>query len=131
MTSVVVSQMPDKIPKSQCEKITVGDEKKSVLPYSVINAQKQQKVSKKITVHSLLAAISAVCDEVTATDLQTDPTFLQTSQNRILTCRFLLYGSLLLRQEFLHTLLQTGQALYVRILMTECYILKSLNKYKN
>ena len=82
-TSATVSQMPDKMPKSQCEKTTVGDEKESVLPYSVNNAPKQQKVSKAITVHSSLAAISAVCgDEVTAMDLQTEPTFLQESQKQ-------------------------------------------------
>ena len=61
--------MPDKMPKLQCEKTTVGDETESVLPYSVNNAPKQQKVSKAITVHSSLAAISVVCDEVPTMDL--------------------------------------------------------------
>ena len=46
------------------------------------NALKQQEVSRNITVHSSLAAISAVCDEVTATDLQTEPTRMQTSQKQ-------------------------------------------------
>ena len=80
--SAAVSQMPDKMPKSQCAKTTVGDAKESLLPYSVNNAPKQQKVSKAITVHSSLAAISAVCDEVTAMDLQTEPTFLQKIQKQ-------------------------------------------------
>ena len=81
-TSAAVSQMPDKMPKSQCEKTTVGDETESVLPYSVYNASKQQTVSKALTVHSSLAAISAMCDEVTAKDLQTEPTFLQKSHKQ-------------------------------------------------
>ena len=81
-TSAAVSQMPDKMPKSQCEKTTVEDETESVLLYSVNNAPKQQKVSKAITVHSSLAVISTVCDEVTARDLQTEPTFLQKSQKQ-------------------------------------------------
>ena len=51
----------------------MGDEKESVLPYSVNNAPKQQKVSTAVTVHSSLAAISAVCKEVTNMDRQTDP----------------------------------------------------------
>ena len=65
--------MPDKMPKSQCEKTTVGDEKESVLPYSVNNAPKQQNVSTVVIVHSSLAAISAVCKEVTDMGQQTDP----------------------------------------------------------
>ena len=81
-TSAAVSQMPDKMPKSQCEKTIVEDETESVLPYSMNNAPKQQKVSKAITIHSSLAAISAVCDEVTAMDLQTEPTFLQKNQKQ-------------------------------------------------
>ena len=81
-TSAAVSQMPDKMPKSQCEKTTVEDETESVLLYSMNNAPKQQTVSKAITVHASLAAISAVCDEVTAKDLQTEPTFLQKSQKQ-------------------------------------------------
>ena len=42
----------------------MGDEKESVLPYSVNNAPKQQKVSTAVTVHSSLAAVSVVCKEV-------------------------------------------------------------------
>ena len=72
-TSAVVSRMPDKMPKSQCEKTIVEDETESVLPYSVNNAPKQQKVSTAVTVHSSLAAISAVCKEVIDMDQQTDP----------------------------------------------------------
>ena len=64
-TSAAVSPMPD----NRCADPTVGDEKELVLPYSVNNAPKQQEVSRNITVHSSLAAISAVCDEVTTTDL--------------------------------------------------------------
>ena len=65
--------LPNKMPKSQCEKTTVGDEKESVLPYSVNNAPKQQKVSTTVTVHSSLTAISAVCKEVTDMDQQINP----------------------------------------------------------
>ena len=70
---VAVSQIPNKMPKSQCEKTTVGDEKESTLLYSVNNAPKQQKVSTAITVHSSLAAISAMCKEVIDMDRQTNP----------------------------------------------------------
>ena len=38
---VAVSQMLDKMPKSQCEKTTMGDEKESTLLYSVNNAPKE------------------------------------------------------------------------------------------
>ena len=65
--------MPNKMPKSQCEKTTVGDKKESTLLYLVNNAPKQQRVSTVVTVHSSLAAISAVCKEVTDMDRQTDP----------------------------------------------------------
>ena len=77
-TSAAVSHMPD----NRCMDTTVGDEKESVLPYSVNKAPKQQKVSQNITVHSSLAAISAVCDAVTATDLQTRSARKQTSQKQ-------------------------------------------------
>ena len=77
-TSAAVSQMPDKMPKSQCEKTTMEDEKESVLPYSVNNVPKQQKVSTAVTVHSSLVAISAVCKDVMDMDRQIDPTFSHT-----------------------------------------------------
>ena len=54
----------------------------STLPCLVNNSQKLQKVSKAITAHSSLAAISAVCDEVIAMDLQPDPTLLRASQKQ-------------------------------------------------
>ena len=60
--NAAVSQMP----KSQNEN-TVGDEKESSQ-----NVLKQQIVSEAVTVHSSLAAISAVCDETTAMNQQTD-----------------------------------------------------------
>ena len=50
----------------------VGDETKSSFFASVNHAVKQQKVSKPVTVHSSLEAISAVCDEIATTDQQTD-----------------------------------------------------------
>ena len=129
--SAAISELPDKMLKSECKQIPVEDETESVLPYAVNNSLKQQNVSKVITVHSSLAAISAVCKEVTDMDLQTDPTSSHTYRKRTLVNIPLLYGSLLLKQEFPYTLLQTGQALYLQILMIECYIPKSLNKYKN
>ena len=70
------------MPESQSDQKQVEDEAESTLPCLVNNSQKQQKVSKAITVHSSLATISAVCDEVTAMDLQTDPTWLQKSQKQ-------------------------------------------------
>ena len=66
--SVAISPMPNNMPKSQSAKTTVGDEKESVLPVSVNNVPKQQKVSKVVTVHSSLAAIRAVCKEVVDMD---------------------------------------------------------------
>ena len=50
----------------------VEDEAESILTCKVNDSQKQQKVSGAISVHSSLAAISAVCDEVKAMDLQTE-----------------------------------------------------------
>ena len=67
-TSAAVSHMPDKIPKSQCEKTTVGDETETTLLYSVNNTPKEQTVSTTVTVHSSLAAISAMCKEITDLD---------------------------------------------------------------
>ena len=49
------------------------NEVESILPCHVTNSQKQQKVSQTITIRSSLVAISAVCDEVTDMDLQTNP----------------------------------------------------------
>ena len=80
--SAAVSELPDKMLKSECKKIPVEDETESVLLYPVNNSPKQQKVSKAITVHSSLAAISAVCDEVTDMDLQTEPKPSQTYQKQ-------------------------------------------------
>ena len=45
------------------------DEAESILNCRVNDSQKQQRVSGAITVHSSLAAISALCDEVKAMDL--------------------------------------------------------------
>ena len=100
-----VSQMPDKMPKSQCEKTTVGDEKESTLLYSVNNALKQQKVSTAVTVHSSLAAISAVCKEVTDMDRQTDPITSHTYRKQNLVNPLLLSGFQLQKLESPHTLL--------------------------
>ena len=75
-----VSEMPENIPESESDQKQVEDEVESILPCQVNNSQKQQKVSKAIIVHSSLAAISAVCNEVTAMDLGTEPTFLRKSQ---------------------------------------------------
>ena len=66
-TSAAVSELPDSLLKSQ-DIYTVGDEQKSSLQTSVHHALKQQKVSRPVTVHSSLAAISAVCKEVIAMD---------------------------------------------------------------
>ena len=68
-----VSEMPENIPESPSDQKQVEDEVESIIPCQMNNSQKQQKVSKAITVHSSLAAIIAVCDEVTDMDLQTDP----------------------------------------------------------
>ena len=75
-----ISNLVEKLPESQSDQ--VEDEVESTLPCLVNNSQKLQNVSKAITVHSSLAAISAVCDEVTAMDLQTDPTLLRKSQKQ-------------------------------------------------
>ena len=91
----VISKLVENMPESDQKR--VEDEAESVLPCQMNNPQKQQKVSKAITVHSSLAAISAVCDEVTAMDLQTEPNVCRKARNRNLTCGFLLYGSLLLK----------------------------------
>ena len=76
-----VSDLPDALLKSQDIK-TVGDEQKSSLHTSVNHALKQQKVSQPVTVHSSLAAISAVCQEVVAMDQQTDHTLSTNSQKQ-------------------------------------------------
>ena len=68
------------MPDSLSDKKQVEDEVESTLPCLANKSQKLQKVSRPITVHSSLAAISAMCDEVTAMDLQTDPTLLWKSQ---------------------------------------------------
>ena len=80
LEKVAVFKMPGNIPESLSDQKQVEDEVESILPCRVNTSQKQQKVSRAITVHSSLATISAVCDEVTAMDLQTKPTFLQKSQ---------------------------------------------------
>ena len=67
--SAAVSELPDKMPKSECKQKSVEDEMESVLLCQVNHSPKQQNVSKAITVHSSLAAISAVCKEVTDMDL--------------------------------------------------------------
>ena len=72
--SAAVSELPDTTLKSECKQIPMEDEMESVLPYPVNNSPKQQRVSNVITVHSSLAAISAVCKEVTDMDLQIEPT---------------------------------------------------------
>ena len=79
---VAVSNLVEKLPESQSDQKQVEDEVESTLPCLVNKSQKLQKVSKAVTVHSSLAAISAVCDEVIALDLQTDPTMLWTSQKQ-------------------------------------------------
>ena len=78
--TTAVSELPDKMPKSECKQKSVEDEMESVLPCQVNHSPKQQNVSKAITIHSSLAAISAVCKEVTDMDLQTDPKPSQTYQ---------------------------------------------------
>ena len=78
--SPAVSELPDKMLKSGGKQIPVEDETESVLACPVNNSSKQQNVSKVITVHSSLAAISAVCKEVTDMDLQTNPTSSHTYQ---------------------------------------------------
>ena len=60
----------------------MGDETKLSLPVSVNPAWKQQKVSEPVTVHSSLAAISAVCKEIVAMDQQTDLRSSQTYQKQ-------------------------------------------------
>ena len=106
-----VSQMPDKMPKSQCEKTTVGDEKESTLLYSVNNAPKQQKVSIAVTVHSSLAAISAVCKEVIDMDRQTDPITSPTYQKQKSGKSTPPIWVPTPKTRIPHTLLQTGQML--------------------
>ena len=64
-----VSGLVENMPESQRDQKQVEDEAESTLTCLVNKSQKLQEVSKPITVHSSLAAISAVCDEVTATDL--------------------------------------------------------------
>ena len=74
-----VSKLPDSLLTSHNAKI-VGDETKSSFLASVNHAVKQQKVSKPVTVHSSLEAISAVCNEIVEMDQPTDPLFSQTYQ---------------------------------------------------
>ena len=66
-----VSKSIEKMPESKLEQKQVEDEAESILTCRVNDSQRQQKVSGAITVHSSLAAISAVCDGVKAMDLQT------------------------------------------------------------
>ena len=70
------------MPKSECKQKSVEDELELVLPWQVNHSPKQQNVSKAITVHSSLAAISTVCKEVTDMDLQTGPKPSQTYQKQ-------------------------------------------------
>ena len=57
------------MPESEREQKQVEDEAESILTCRVNDSQKQQKVSGAITVHSSLATISSMCDEVKAMDL--------------------------------------------------------------
>ena len=66
-----VSELVKNMPGSEQEQKQVEDEAESILTCRENDSQKQQKVSGAITVHSSLDAISAVCDEVKAMDLQT------------------------------------------------------------
>ena len=67
-----VSKTIEKMPESKREQKQVEDEAESILTCRVKDSQKQKKISGAITVHSSLAAISVVCDEVKAMDLQTE-----------------------------------------------------------
>ena len=58
------------MPESKREQKQVEDEVESILACRVNDSPKQKKVSGAITIHSSLAAISAMCDEVRAMDLQ-------------------------------------------------------------
>ena len=80
--TAAVSELPDKMPESECKQKSLEDEMESILPCQVNHSPKQQNVSKAITVHSSLAAISAVCKEVTDMDLQTNPKPSQTYQKQ-------------------------------------------------
>ena len=71
------SELVKNMPKSKREQKQVEDEAESILTCQVNDSQKQQKVLGAITVHSSLVAISAVCDEVKAMDLQTEFVLLQ------------------------------------------------------
>ena len=64
-----VSNLVEKMLESPSDQEQVEDEVESTLPCLVTNSQKLQKVARAITVHSSLATISVVCDEVTAMDL--------------------------------------------------------------
>ena len=75
-----VSDLPDSLLQSH-DIHAVGDEQESSLHTSMHHALKQQKVSRPVTVHSSLAAISAVCQEVVAKDQQTD-NFLSTNSQK-------------------------------------------------
>ena len=75
-----VSDLVENMPESQSDQKQVEDETESSLPYSVNPAWKQQKVSEPVTVHSSLAAISAVCKEIVTMDQQTDLRSSQTYQ---------------------------------------------------
>ena len=78
LKTATVSDLHNKMPKSECKQKSVEDEMESVLPCQVNHSPKQQNVSKAITVHSSLAAISAVCKAVTDMDLHIDPKPSQT-----------------------------------------------------
>ena len=105
-----VSDLPDSLLKSQDIK-TVGDEKKSSLHTSVNHALKQQKVSRPVIVHSSLAAISAVCQEVVAKDQQTDHFLSTTSQKQKSDIHTPPIWVPTPKTGSLHTDLQTGRAL--------------------
>ena len=60
-----VSELVKNMPESEREQKQVEDEAESILTCRVNDSQKQQKVSGAVTIHSSLAAISAVCDDDT------------------------------------------------------------------
>ena len=64
-----VSELVKNMPKSERAQKQVEDEAESILTCRVNDSQKQQKVSRAMIVHSSLATISAVCDEVKVMDL--------------------------------------------------------------
>ena len=82
LEKAAVSELVKNMPESERVQKQVEDEAESIPTCQVNDFQQQQKVLGAITVHSSLAAISAVCDEVKAMDLQTESILPQKRQKQ-------------------------------------------------